>query len=531
MPELSAGHLEEQIRESVGTYAAGPDLARQALAQLLMANPPAFRRAVLPALRAGVPPGCRQFLIDMMLESGLLPLAEPTIFPLDEELAIAREVALRDRMLDLKLARRLSPIVEPVPDEVALRLLDLLAVVSKDNRILPLVVRLLSDPNPRLRSKTALLIAHSNMSPQTNTRLLSERDPRVRANAIEALWGSTTATSRILYREATRDGNNRVVGNALLGLYLLGDTSSIPQILKMAAHPDPLFRATASWVMQQTGNPRFIPVLQQLVRESRPGARNRVFQAITVLKRAAARFAASPELRLHVLSAKNKSDGSRTLHAAVATGAGAAVTDLSPTSVVVSEDGQQVAHYSVGCLPAPERIALGLYLPEGAFGERVAAALEPFRQARDRRPPVLYRKPSAQQLMRLFGSLGLIGPNHHVFVHSGESRTREFEDEEFVQIAHEALLTGTKIHCVSLRSEAPSCGLRLAERTGGYTAVVEDLDQAVAAYEKFYLGLQLTYEITYRTSAGAAPPEEIKLEIFGPAGHGCDVFRTQPASR
>ena len=85
------------------------------------------------------------------------------------------------------------------------------------------------------------------MAPKTAERLLTKRDPRVRANAIEALWGSDSALARGLFREASRDVNNRVAGNALLGLYLLGDTSAVPQILKMAAQPDPLFRATAAW--------------------------------------------------------------------------------------------------------------------------------------------------------------------------------------------------------------------------------------------------------------------------------------------
>lgn len=52
---------------------------------------------------------------------------------------------------------------------------------------------------------------------------LGESDPRVRANAIESLWGVDSPEARTLLSFATNDANNRVVGNALLGLYHLGN--------------------------------------------------------------------------------------------------------------------------------------------------------------------------------------------------------------------------------------------------------------------------------------------------------------------
>ena len=46
---------------------------------------------------------------------------------------------------------------------------------------------------------------------------LSESDPRVRANAIESMWGVDTPEARTLLNFAVSDANNRVAGNALLG--------------------------------------------------------------------------------------------------------------------------------------------------------------------------------------------------------------------------------------------------------------------------------------------------------------------------
>jgi HEAT repeat protein len=48
-----------------------------------------------------------------------------------------------------------------------------------------------------------------------------------------------------------------VVGNALLALYRLGDEDSITKLVAMGSHESPEFRATAAWVMGETGDTVF----------------------------------------------------------------------------------------------------------------------------------------------------------------------------------------------------------------------------------------------------------------------------------
>jgi hypothetical protein len=514
------------MRRSPDLFAADPDRARHELGELLASDPAAFRAAIIPVLRQTTSAAYRDCVKLILARGGLLPLCDPGAFSLEEEIGIVRELAAADPAFDLKLARRFSVPGESMPDEVAMRLLDLLGAICTTNRVLPLIVRLLQDPHPRLQSKAALLIARANMAPQTAAQLLMEGDARVRANAVEALWGCDTPLARGLFREGARDVNNRVVGNALLGLYLIGDTSAIPQILRMGVSADPLFRATAAWVMARTGNPRFLPVLKGLVKNSRPGARNRVFQAITTLKNAAARLAAAPALRVHLLAAGNKPDGLRLLHAAIAAGDGAAIEDLPATGVVVTEDRFAIVDYSVQRLPVPERIALGLFFPEGEPGDRIVATLTEIKRERDRWSVVRHHADSVLPLLhQAFGSLGSIGLPRHAFIYAGKPPDPTTGEGDIAVIVKLARASGVVLHSVSIPGEEASEGCQLARRTGGYVIPAAGPEHVVPAYERLYLGLLNPYEIFYQPPTGTVLPAEITLEIFGPAGQGSSSLR------
>ncbi len=512
----------QRVCENIRAFSENPERARQQLKMLLATDPIAFRSAAIAGLRTGAAPACRTCLIELMWAAGMLPVCDPDTCSLDEELAVVRELAVLEPGLDLKLARRFA---EPLADHVALRILELLSAIARDNRVLPFIIRLVQDPNPHLRSKAALLVARSNMAPEAAARLFTERDPRVRANATEALWGSTSPAARALFREAVRDGSNRVAGNALLGLYLLGDTTAIPQIMKLAAHPDPLFRATAAWVMERTGNPRFVPVLEELLRSSQAGARNRVFRALSVLKRTAARFQEAARLRVHLLSASAQRDGVRSLRAAIATTGGDAIPDLAPTGVVVWEHSQPTQQYNVRSLPVPGRFAIGLYFPEGETGDRAVAALEALRRASDEWVVSRYAAGSADRLQQVFASLGTVGVSRHVFVYAGQIWSPGFAPAASQPILTQAHALGLKVHAVGLAGAIDAHGLDLARLTGGFSAVVERADQIVAAYEKMLVGLQRLYEIEYVSPAGATAPSDIRLEVYSGAGYGFDVLR------
>ena len=166
--------------------------------------------------------------------------------------------------------------------------MDILSQISDGTRILPWLMRLLHHSNPYLRSKAVLLVgrASRNIKPEVR-KGLTESDVRVRANAVEALGGLDTQEVRELLRSALRDGNNRVVGNAMLSLYRLGDRTVVPDLVEMAGHASAAFRATAAWVIGETADPSFMEVLTRMLNDPSVATRKRVFTALGRLRAAA----------------------------------------------------------------------------------------------------------------------------------------------------------------------------------------------------------------------------------------------------
>ena len=109
---------------------------------------------------------------------------------------------------------------------------------------------------------------------------MEESDSRMRANAVESLWGDKTGRASSVLWRAVKDVDNRVVGNALFGLYEMQDQNVIPYILKMASHEKPHFRASAAWTMGQTGDPQFLPVLEKLTHDLYAPVRKRAARGI-----------------------------------------------------------------------------------------------------------------------------------------------------------------------------------------------------------------------------------------------------------
>jgi hypothetical protein len=86
-----------------------------------------------------------------------------------------------------------------------IRLLEIMSEVSDGTHLLSTVMRLMSHPDPRVRSKAALLVGRSNKNHKWVQERLGESDARVRANAVESLWGADNAGSRAVFWSALGD--------------------------------------------------------------------------------------------------------------------------------------------------------------------------------------------------------------------------------------------------------------------------------------------------------------------------------------
>src|SRR6185312_12215685 len=218
--------------------------SRSRISELLERDPRSFQSGVVRVLKSPSSSRGLQYVVSLVVASDFLmaTLCDPAL-SLEEAVALARTALQMDSMTDVNLARKLaddSSLGSPLPN--AGRLMDVLGEISAGSRITSSLMRLLRNSDPELRSKAVLLIGRSSRSIKWLQNRMGEGDPRTRANAVEALWGVDTVEARELLRSAVMDSNNRVAGNAVFALHCIGDTSSIPEVFKMAASESPLFR-------------------------------------------------------------------------------------------------------------------------------------------------------------------------------------------------------------------------------------------------------------------------------------------------
>lgn len=286
--------MTTKLRSAIQMCEEDPVAGGKFLRTLMSQDQEGFLRAAAATLQDQSESGGIQELLKLIASSdqAVNQLCDPSIFSKEESLALVRRMSQLDPQLDTKLVRflpgRSHAALDPSNGPIVERLLELLEAVSKCARIVPALSHLLNDPNPRIRAKAALLMGRRVKNTQLAESQMRELDPRVRANAIESLWGEKAAAASSVLWWAAKDKNNRVVGNALLGLYQAREKEAIPSILAMAADSAPLFRATAAWVMGQTADSCFLPVLEKMSRDLYASVRTNAAKSMANIRQSSA---------------------------------------------------------------------------------------------------------------------------------------------------------------------------------------------------------------------------------------------------
>jgi HEAT repeat protein len=272
-------------------YTEDPEGAAQSLRALFENDQTQFVRASAALRTEGDNPGFQSLIKLLAQSSGVLrQLCDPELLDKDSSIYLVQQIAGIEPELDSRLVKLLpgrgSDNSDPANALTSERVLELLGAISVSNRVVPMLAHLIQHPNARLRAKVSLLIARWTRNVRMAEDRLEESDARVRANAIEALWGDKTSRATSVLWRAVNDVDNRVVGNALFGLYELRDQKIIPYILKMAAHQKPKFRATAAWTMGQTHDPQFLPALEALTHDLYAAVRKSASRAMGQIRKA-----------------------------------------------------------------------------------------------------------------------------------------------------------------------------------------------------------------------------------------------------
>src|ERR1035437_633253 len=193
---------------------------------------------------------------------------------------------------------------------------------------------------------------------------LGEADPRVRANAIESLWGSGLAGSSPAVEFRGQRRQNPGSGQRAARALPPGESSVLADVVKLAGHESALFRASAAWVMGEASDPRFTEALRRMISDPDAIVRKRVFAGLAQIKAANAQSPVGE--KWHVagrMLAGESPKGLRRLMLAVAGQDMRAQPKVAPLQFLLSEGAQYVTSYKVTEKPLPESMSVVFVIP------------------------------------------------------------------------------------------------------------------------------------------------------------------------
>ncbi len=151
--------------------------------------------------------------------------------------------------------------------------------------LLPWLKKLAEHGDERVKSRAVKLLCELRPNNTNIQRHVREEKPRVRANAIEALWNTNAPEAAIVFEAAASDTNHRVAANALLGLHLQGNPAALPRIIELSESPDPLFRTAMAWCLGSIRDERCVSALQRLSKDPSVIVRKRASRSLLILQR------------------------------------------------------------------------------------------------------------------------------------------------------------------------------------------------------------------------------------------------------
>jgi hypothetical protein len=373
----TAGEFNGWLR----AYFRSPELAAKEMRSLVDTDKEQFYAHACRVIRNFQESAGSRFLASLMLERGLLLRALSEQGIVEQRVRdVVKALLEQDAENDLVLVRAVVEHAQSkqLPGACAglLRVLNDLELLGDTRRIAPRLLPLLRHQDPRLRSKVVGIMGRCCRNKQWVARQLADPDPRTRANAVEGLWGLDDQESCDLLKSAATDLNNRVVGNALLGLYRAGDRSSITEILKMAEEGLPPFRATAAWVMGESGDPRFRGALKALADGRDSKIRNRASLSLQKMEAELAKPGLGVALRMAVWRDPPEHEGSpKRLRVTVQRPGGDEPSLILPIQFwIFEEDEQPMLDYSAEPQDVPDKLAMAILIPMMSDGLELPVA-------------------------------------------------------------------------------------------------------------------------------------------------------------
>ncbi len=277
---------KRDIAAFVESFSEADSAAKQSLVQLLRSDARTFCAASIRLLGEATDSAGTRFLLYVLTKGRMLTagLLDPDTCDLKDAIAA---VSAMDRMgthlqpaLEMALRSELQSLPTAAGGSRFLRILELLGAIATQNCWPAFQNELMAHPDPAVRSKAALLIGRSTKNVAWISRMLLDKDGRVQANAVEALWDSDPAETRPLLINALRSRHHRVAANAALGLYRHLNPLAVRSLIDLVRQSDPLFQASGLWAIGETEDPRFIPFLLEQFKSSQGKVKLAVTRAV-----------------------------------------------------------------------------------------------------------------------------------------------------------------------------------------------------------------------------------------------------------
>jgi HEAT repeat protein len=256
----------EELAKVLAGFGGDPALAKRQLRNLCALDGPGFIRIALAHLGSGAAGPAETQLAHLLGASRdyVEMLTDPDQLAESEAMVAASTMAHVDPQFYRKL-------LEMRGTRDRRRISRVLQIVNRQHRailLVPWLRELVDHADARLASKAAMILSRLTRNPMAVHKFLRSGDARVRANAVEGLWGGNIDSTRTLLHTAANDVNHRVVANALVELYRNGDSLGGEKIRELAGHADRQFRAAAAWAIGEIASPELLPALQLLERDS-----------------------------------------------------------------------------------------------------------------------------------------------------------------------------------------------------------------------------------------------------------------------
>lgn len=144
------------------------------------------------------------------------------------------------------------------------RALDLLDDLDNSSFFVRWLQRLTHHKDERVRSKAVKWVCSIEPSKDLVQHYLQTEDDRVRANAVEALWGNMTEEVEAIFIKALNDKHHRTVANGIVGLYPINQDLALEMLIEFVNHSSPMFRLAMVWAISKTNVPGSVELLCQL---------------------------------------------------------------------------------------------------------------------------------------------------------------------------------------------------------------------------------------------------------------------------